>query len=35
MAQIHTDSDRDRYMSAEEGAEYGLIDKVLTGRTDG
>jgi ATP-dependent Clp protease, protease subunit len=35
LAQIEQDSDRDRYMSAAEGAEYGLIDKVLTGRTDG
>lgn len=34
-AQIEKDSDRDRYMSAAEGAEYGLIDQVLAGRTDG
>jgi ATP-dependent Clp protease protease subunit len=34
-AQIEKDSDRDRYMSAQEGAEYGLIDQVLAGRADG
>lgn len=27
---VHTDCERDRYMSAEEALEYGLIDKILT-----
>jgi len=30
--QIAKDTDRDRFMSSEEAAEYGLIDKVLTSR---
>ena len=30
--QIHKDTDRDRFMSAEESVDYGLIDKVLTNR---
>ncbi|MGJ9416381.1 ATP-dependent Clp endopeptidase proteolytic subunit ClpP [Massilia sp. CMS3.1] len=30
--QIHKDTDRDRFMSAEESVDYGLIDKVLTTR---
>jgi ATP-dependent Clp protease protease subunit len=29
LARIEKDTDRDRYMSAAEGAEYGLIDRVL------
>ena len=33
MEQIHKDTDRDRFMSAEESVDYGLIDKVLTNRT--
>jgi ATP-dependent Clp protease protease subunit len=32
LAQIEKDSDRDNFMSAAEGAEYGLIDRVLTCR---
>ena len=32
MEQIHKDTDRDRFMSAEESVEYGLIDRVLTNR---
>ncbi|MFC4931627.1 ATP-dependent Clp endopeptidase proteolytic subunit ClpP [Massilia sp. GCM10023247] len=32
VEQIHKDTDRDRFMSAEESVEYGLIDKVLTNR---
>jgi len=32
VAQIEKDSDRDNFMSASEGAEYGLIDRVLTTR---
>ena len=33
VEQIHKDTDRDRFMSAEESVEYGLIDRVLTNRT--
>ena len=33
VEQIHKDTDRDRFMSAEESVDYGLIDKVLTNRT--
>ena len=32
MEQIHKDTDRDRFMSGDEAAEYGLIDQVLTSR---
>ncbi len=32
IEQIHRDTDRDRFMSAEESVDYGLIDKVLTNR---
>ena len=32
VEQIARDTDRDRFMSADESAEYGLIDKVLTSR---
>src|ERR1700709_1930711 len=32
MEQIHKDTDRDNFMSADAAAEYGLIDKVLTHR---
>ena len=32
LAQIEKDSDRDNYMSAQQGAEYGLIDRVLLER---
>ena len=32
MEQIHKDTDRDRFMSGDEAAEYGLIDKVLSSR---
>jgi ATP-dependent Clp protease protease subunit len=32
IEQIHKDTDRDRFMSSDEAAEYGLIDKVLTNR---
>ena len=31
-AQLKTDSDRDKYMSAEMAADYGLIDKVLVSK---
>ncbi len=33
MEQIQQDTDRDRFMSGEEGIKYGLIDKVLDKRT--
>ena len=32
IEQIHRDTDRDRFMSAEEAVEYGMIDRVLTNR---
>jgi len=32
IEQIHRDTDRDRFMSADESVEYGMIDKVLTHR---
>ena len=32
LAQVEKDSDRDNYMSAAQGAEYGLIDRVLLTR---
>jgi ATP-dependent Clp protease protease subunit len=35
LAQIENDSDRDNYMSAEQGAQYGLIDRILTTRANG
>jgi ATP-dependent Clp protease protease subunit len=31
---IERDSDRDRFMSAEDAVKYGLIDRVLTSRTE-
>ena len=33
MDQIQKDTDRDRFMSGDEGVKYGLIDKVLERRT--
>jgi ATP-dependent Clp protease protease subunit len=32
LAQVEKDSDRDNYMSAHQGAEYGLIDRVMVTR---
>ena len=32
LERIERDTDRDNFLSAEEAAEYGLIDKVLTRR---
>ena len=32
VEQIAKDTDRDRFLSADEAAEYGLIDKVLSTR---
>ena len=34
MDQIAKDTDRDNFMSAEQAAEYGMIDKVLTHRAE-
>ncbi len=31
---VLADTERDNFMSAEEAAEYGLIDKVLTSRSE-
>ncbi len=33
VEQIHKDTDRDRFMSGDEAADYGLIDKVLATRS--
>ena len=33
VERIREDTERDRFMSGEEAAEYGLIDEVLAGRT--
>lgn len=33
VEQIETDTDRDRFMSAEEAVAYGLIDKVISHKT--
>jgi ATP-dependent Clp protease protease subunit len=35
LAQVEKDSDRDNYMSARQGVEYGLIDQVLETRDAG
>ena len=32
--QVEKDADRDNYMSAEESAAYGLVDKVLESRKE-
>lgn len=32
VEKIHSDTDRDNYLSAEEAAQYGLIDKVIESR---
>ncbi|MDO5356653.1 MAG: ATP-dependent Clp endopeptidase proteolytic subunit ClpP [Conchiformibius sp.] len=34
LEQIERDTDRDNFMSAEQAAAYGLIDKVITSRAD-
>ncbi|MDP2706307.1 MAG: ATP-dependent Clp protease proteolytic subunit, partial [Burkholderiales bacterium] len=31
---IDKDTDRDNFLSAEQAVAYGLIDRVLTGRTE-
>jgi ATP-dependent Clp protease protease subunit len=33
IEKVRMDTDRDNFLSAEAGVEYGLIDKVLTSRT--
>ena len=35
LEQIETDTDRDKFMSAVEAVEYGLIDKVIEHMADG
>lgn len=34
MEKIQADTDRDNFLSADEAVDYGLIDKVLSGRTE-
>ncbi|MCI1998216.1 MAG: ATP-dependent Clp protease proteolytic subunit [Olsenella sp.] len=34
VEKINTDTERDNYMRAEEAREYGLVDKVITSRTE-
>jgi ATP-dependent Clp protease protease subunit len=34
LEKIEEDTDRDRFMSAEESVEYGLIDKVVSSVAD-
>lgn len=34
IERIERDTDRDRFMSAAEATEYGIVDKVLTNRTE-
>jgi ATP-dependent Clp protease protease subunit len=34
VKQVEKDADRDNYMSAEESAKYGLVDKVLESRKE-
>ncbi len=31
---VEKDTDRDNFLSAEQAVSYGLVDKVLAGRTD-
>jgi ATP-dependent Clp protease protease subunit len=35
VEQVHQDMDRDRFFTAEQAVEYGLIDQVLTSRNKG
>ena len=32
--QVHKDIDRDKILSADEAKDYGIIDQVLTSRTE-
>ena len=34
VEKIHTDTERDNIMTAQEAMEYGLVDKVLKSRTE-
>jgi ATP-dependent Clp protease protease subunit len=34
VKQVHADSDRDNFMSADEAQKYGLIDQVITRRAE-
>ena len=34
IEEIERDTDRDNFMSAQEAADYGLIDQVITTRAD-
>ena len=34
VEQIERDTDRDNFLSAEEAVEYGLVDEMLTSRTE-
>jgi ATP-dependent Clp protease protease subunit len=34
IERIERDTDRDRYLSADESKEYGLVDNVITHRGD-
>jgi len=34
LSTIETDTERDRFMEAEEAMEYGLVDKVIADRND-
>src|SRR5690606_22156887 len=34
VERIEVDTERDNFMSAEDAVSYGLVDKVLTSRTD-
>jgi len=35
LARVEKDSDRDNYMSAQEAADYGIVDQVLAARSPG
>ena len=35
LARVEKDSDRDNYMSAQEAADYGIVDRVLAARSAG
>jgi ATP-dependent Clp protease protease subunit len=32
VEQVHDDMERDRYMTPEQAVEYGLVDRVISGR---
>jgi ATP-dependent Clp protease protease subunit len=35
MERIGIDTERDNFMSAEDAVSYGLVDKVMTSRSEG